>query len=104
MFTRVGQMLAAHEDLKRKIEEMEQKYDQGPFWLILSIRLPKHTDRDGIKILSESDDIFPIIYHNAVAKSLFGRFPNSFQSAKILSSHRSGGFYLYPAFFAGHPS
>ena len=25
---------------------MEQKYDQGPFWFILSIRLPKHTDRD----------------------------------------------------------
>ena len=27
-FTKLRQMLATHEDLRRKIEEMEQKYDQ----------------------------------------------------------------------------
>jgi len=43
-FTRIRQMLATHEDLKRKIEEMEQKYDQQ-FKVVF----------DAIRLLLESD-------------------------------------------------
>jgi phage regulator Rha-like protein len=43
-FTKLRQMLATHEDLRRKIEEMEQKYDQQ-FQVVF----------DAIKLLLEAE-------------------------------------------------
>ena len=44
-FTKLRQMLATHEDLRRKIEEMEQKYDQQ-FQVVF----------DAIKLLLEEEE------------------------------------------------
>ena len=44
-FTKLRQMLATHEDLRRKIEEMEQKYDQQ-FQVVF----------DAIKFLLEAEE------------------------------------------------
>ena len=44
-FTKLRQMLATHEDLRRKIEEMEQKYDQQ-FQVVF----------DAIKLLLEAEE------------------------------------------------
>jgi hypothetical protein len=44
-FTRLRQMLATHEDLRCKIEEMEQKYDQQ-FQVVF----------DAIKLLLENEE------------------------------------------------
>jgi hypothetical protein len=44
-FTKLRQMLATHDDLRRKIEEMEQKYDQQ-FQVVF----------DAIKLLLEAEE------------------------------------------------
>ena len=94
-FTKLRQMLATHDDLRRKIEEMEQKYDQQ-FQVVF----------DAIKLLLEAEEK-PKPKIDGLVKSLgmlFSVIPAKagIQSSHIVINSLDSGFHRSDDFLRSH--